>query len=199
MQHANPRRFSRQDYYRLGDSGVFARGERVELIDGTIVRMSPQNYSHSAAIATVTMLLTQLFRDTHIVGCQIPISLNDYSEPEPDFSLVSQAHWKACCQNEQKPSRPDLVIEISDSSYAYDTNEKASLYASAEIPEYWVLDLQSRQLEVRQLPAEVTNATFGFGYRSLRVFRDDQQVAPGFAPTILVPIAELLPPKSESA
>lgn len=90
---------------------------------------------------------------------------------------------------------PTPNLRLSDQNH---TVEKASLYASAEIPEYWVLDLKNRQLEVRQQPAEVSDATFGFGYRSLRVFCEEQQVAPGFAPTILVPVAQLLLPKGES-
>lgn len=137
LQHAEPRRFSREDYYRLGESGVFVKTERVELIDGTIVTVPPLAYQHSAALMLGNMLLTGLFRETHSVGCRLPIPIGDRSEPEPAYSLVALADLKACCEQRSKPTCPERVIEVSDSWYAYDTGEKASLYASAGIPEYW--------------------------------------------------------------
>ena len=192
--HIQPRRFRREEYYRLADSGVFARGERVELIDGTIVPMSPQNLSHSTAIILVTMLLTRLFHQTHVVSCQAPISLGDSSEPEPDFALVTPAHMQSCLREGMKPTRPDLIIEVSDTSYQYDTVEKASLYASANIAEYWVIDLRTRRLEVRQDPGPEVDGSFGHSYRSVRIFHEEQQIAPLCCPDISLLISEMLPP-----
>jgi Uma2 family endonuclease len=193
LKRGEPRRFSRDDYYRLGESGVFARTERVELIDGTVVTVSPLSYSHTAALMLGNMLLTELFRDTHSVGCRLPIPIGDHSEPEPDYSLVSLAHLKACCEQRSKPTCPDLVIEVSDSSYAYDTGEKASLYASAGIPEYWVLDLRTRRLEVRRQPGPDADAFLGHSYRSLQVHLADETVSPAFSSTVQVNFSQLLP------
>jgi Uma2 family endonuclease len=195
LQHAEPRRFSRDDYYRLGESGVFSRTERVELIDGTVVTVSPLSYSHTAALMLGNMLLTELFRDTHSVGCRLPIPIGDHSEPEPDYSLVSLADLKACCEKKSKPTCPDLVIEVSDSSYAYDTGEKASLYASAGIPEYWVLDLRTRRLEVRRQPGPDPDAYLGHSYRSLQIHLAGESVSPAFSSTVQVGIPQLLPPE----
>ena len=194
LLHIQPRRFCREEYYRLTDSGVLAPGERVELIDGTIVPMSPQNLAHSTCILLSNMLLTGKFHQTHLVSCQAPISLGNDSEPEPDFALVTPAHMQACLAKGMKPTLPDLVIEISDSSYHYDTIEKASLYASAGIPEYWVLDLRTRRLEVRQQPGAESDGAFGYSYRSIRIFHEEQQVAPLFSPLILIQISDMLPP-----
>lgn len=82
----------------------------------------------------------------------------------------------------------------SDSSYVYDTSEKANLYAASGIPEYWLLDLQRRRLEVRQEPGSDPGGTFGHSYRLLHIFPEDQRVAPRFAPEISLLISDLLPP-----
>lgn len=194
LLHARAKKFSRQEYYKLAESGVLAAGDRVELIDGTIVAMSPQNLAHSTAITLATAVLNRLFHSTHLVSSQTPIVLSDLSEPEPDFSLFTPAHLNECLGRGTKPTRPDLVIEVSDPSYAYDTNEKANLYAASSIAEYWVLDLQKRRLEVRQEPGPDPDGTFGHSYRLLHILTEDQRVAPRFAPTIRLLISDLLPP-----
>ncbi len=197
LQHAEPRRFTREDYYRLGESGVFARTERVELIDGTIVTVSPlELFAYGRTDAGQYVIdSANKFRETHSVGCRLPIPIGDHSEPEPDYSLVSLADLKACCEKRSKPTCPDLVIEVSDSSYAYDTGEKASLYASAGIPEYWVLDLRTRRLEVRRQPGLDADAFLGHSYRSLQVHLADEIVSPAFSSTVQVSISQLLPPE----
>lgn len=194
LLHVQPRRFSRQDYYKLADSGVLKAGERVELIDGTIVAMSPQNLPHSTAILLSTRALNALYHTTHIVSCQTPFCFGDHSEPEPDFALITPAHVQECLRRGSKPTRPDLIVEVSDSSYAYDCNEKASLYAAAGTPEYWVLDLRTRRLEVRQEPGPDPDVAFGYSYRKLQIFQADQRVAPWFAPEGGVLVSDLLPP-----
>lgn len=194
LAHARPKRFTREAYYKLADSGVLAEGERVELIDGTIVAMSPQNLPHITAIALSTAILSQAFNATHLVLCQTPLSAGNFSEPEPDFSLITRGHLHDCQRTGNKPSQADLVLEISDSSYSYDTTDKACLYASAGIREYWVLDLQRRRLEVRQDAGPDADAVFGHSYRRLQVMTEDQRVAPLFAPDVSLLICELLPP-----
>jgi Uma2 family endonuclease len=194
LQNIKPRRFNREEYYRLADIGVFVRDERVELIDGTIVSMPPQSLSHSTAIILVTMLLTRLFHQTHVVSCQAPISLGDSSEPAPDFALVTPAHMQSCLREGMKPTCPDLVIEVADTSYLYDTVEKASLYASAKIAEYWVIDLRTRRLEVRQDLGPKVDGSFGHSYRSVRILHEEQLIAPLCCPEISLMISEMLPP-----
>lgn len=194
LMHVQTRKFDRQEYYRLVDAGILGRGERVELIDGMIVPMSPQNLPHSTSIRLTTMLFTRLFHGTHLVSCQAPISVGDASEPEPDFALITPQHMQECLEQGRQPTCPDLVLEISDSSYAYDTHEKASLYASAGIPDYWVLDLRLRRLEMRREPGPESDAVFGHNYRMLRILHEHEELAPLFAPEIAVPLQQMLPP-----
>ena len=194
LLHVRPRRFLRDEYYRLAESGILDPHERVELIDGTIVVMSPQNLPHSTSVRLTNMVLTGLFRDTHVVSCQAPISLGDDCEPEPDFALLTPAHMQECLRQGSQPTRPDLVLEIADTSLRYDRTEKASLYARAGIPEYWVLDLDSRRLEVRRDPGPESDAVFGHEYRLLRVVHEGERIAPAFAPAGFLSITDLLPP-----
>lgn len=194
LLNVRPRRFLREEYYRLAESGILAPHERVELIDGTIVPMSPQNLPHSTSVRLTNMVLTRLFRDTHVVSCRAPLSLGDDCEPEPDFALITPAHMQECLRQGSQPTRPDLVIEISDHSLRYDRTEKASLYARAGIPEYWVLDLPSRRLEIRRDPGPESDAIFGHAYRLLKVVHEGELVAPAFAPDCGLSITDLLPP-----
>src|ERR1017187_479248 len=150
LLNAEPRLLNRAEYYRMAETGVLGQGERVELIEGKIVRMSPQKLPHSTSITLANMKLTDLFRATHLIRCQAPLTLGDDCEPEPDFALVTEEHFRECTRLGIHPNRPDLVLEISDSSLSYDTQEKAGLYARAGIPEYWVLDVRQRRLEVRR-------------------------------------------------
>lgn len=191
LVHAQPRRIRADEYYRMAETGIFGREERVELIDGTIVSMSPQNPAHATSIRLTNMILTDLFRATHLVSCQAPLSLGDDCEPEPDFALVTPEHLRACAG--KHPSRPDLVLEISDSSLRYDKQEKVGLYARAGIPEYWVLDLKSRRLEVHQDPGPEPDGAFGHSYRRRQTLHESDRVAPQFAPQIFLSVGDLLP------
>ena len=188
LTHVKTRRFTRKEYYRMAEAGVLARGERVELIDGEIVPMSPQNLPHSVALGKCNMLLAVTFAHSHIVRCQCPITLADACEPEPDFALVAPEHLEACTNRGIHPDCPDLVIEISDTSLPYDTSEKVALYARAAIPEYWVLSLRGRYLEVRRDSDPV-----GHNYRSFQIFQEKDSLAPSFAPEQFVRVTDLLP------
>lgn len=186
LRNVKTRRFTRAEYYKMAETGVLARGERVELIDGEIVPMSPQNLPHSLATGKSTTVFVRNFAASHIVRCQCPLTLANDCEPEPDFAVVTPAHLESCTQQGIHPSRPDLVMEISDSSVNYDTVEKAELYARAGIPEYWVLNLRSRKLEVRR------DASTG-AYTSVTLLNETELVYPWFAPDCKIRVAELLP------
>ena len=118
-----PRRFNRDEYYRMAESGVLSPHERVELIDGVIVSMPPQNLPHAHAISASTMRLVAAFQATHIVRCQSPITLADDCEPEPDFALITKEHLSECNAQGKHPTRPDLVMEISDSSLSFNPSD----------------------------------------------------------------------------
>ena len=194
LLHLQPRRIRLGEYHRMAECGIFGPEERVELIDGMILPLSPQNLPHSTAIRLINMLLTRLFASTHIVSCQAPLAAAEDCEPEPDFALITPEHFRECLAQKSQPTRPDLVIEVSDTSLAYDRKEKASLYARAGIPEYWVVDLIHRRLEIRRQPALAADATFGYAYSSLLQLSEQDSASPWFAPQQLVAVADLLPP-----
>lgn len=182
-----PKLWSRAEYQRLGELGVFANSERVELIEGMIVAMSPQNLAHTRSVSRANTLLVKLFSDTHYVRVQCALFLNARSEPEPDFALVAH-NLVDGPQVQDNPSFADLVIEVSDSSLKVDQKTKQALYASASLPEYWIVNLVDQQLEVYQKPVRSARKAC---YESRTILSLDRSVAPLFAPQIQVPVAGL--------
>lgn len=194
LTNVQPRRIRLHEYQQMAELGIFARDERVELIDGIIVPMSPQNTPHSTAIRLANMVFTELYRGTHVVSCQTPFDAGGDSQPEPDFALIPISHLRESAGRGEQPSQADLILEISDSSLSYDRNEKASVYARAGVAEYWILDLKNRRLEVRQQPGPESDAPVGFGYRLLRIVHEDESLAPLLNPTAELLVSSLLPP-----
>ena len=190
--NVKPRKFNVDEYVRMGEAGVFRPDERVELIEGEIVPMSPHNRRHALRIAKLNSLLVRAFADSHDIRVQLPLTLGTHSEPEPDFALVPLEQAE---EGERHPSGADLVIEVSDSSLPLDRNEKASLYARAGIAEYWLLNLRSRRLEVRLLPGPSNEAPFGWDYTQVTLLAAGQTVAARFAPGTRFEVGQLLGPE----
>src|SRR3989338_8439092 len=120
------RRWTRLEYDRLIDLGVFQPGERLELLDGLLVLREPRGSRHAGTIRRVVAALRRAFGDAWQVDSQLPIALDPDSEPEPDVAVVPQdpgAYLDA------HPSRPVLIVEVAESSYRVDREHKASLYA----------------------------------------------------------------------
>lgn len=168
------RRWTVEEYYRLWEAGFF-RDERVELINGEILRMSPHNKPHSSAIGFLNNRLVRTFGETHLVRVQLPLSVGDLSEPEPDFSLVRPELIEGY---QRHPTTADLVIEVSDSSLNYDRSRKTSLYASAQVKEYWVLNIPELRLEVYREPRQDAHAEFGWSYFVHLVLTREDTVTP---------------------
>jgi Uma2 family endonuclease len=184
------RLWTREDYYKLAESGVFRPGERVELIGGKIVEMSPQNSPHFTALSLVEDAIRTIFGIGYVVRIQGPLDVSPVSQPEPDIAVVrgtirdyAKAH----------PTTAALVVEVSDSTLAYDRGEKASLYASARVPEYWVLNLVDRCLEVHRDPIPMPGQPYGYGYRSRTQYFVNDTVTLLAMPHSAIKIADLLP------
>jgi len=141
-----PHRFTREEYHRMGEAGLFAN-ERVELLDGAIITMSPQKSAHASAVSRAAYSLIRLLGSSFLVRAQLPIVLDDWSEPEPDVAICAPepTHYQSA-----HPTAADalLVLEIAESSLAYDRGQKAAAYARSGIPMYCVVDLTARQVEV---------------------------------------------------
>lgn len=183
------RKFTVAEYARMGEAGIFAPDERVELIEGEVIPLSPHNRKHASRIARLTTVLVRAFGDSHEIRVQLPLTLGSYSEPEPDFALVP---LDVADRAERHPGTADLILELSEASLSFDRKQKASLYARFGIPEYWVLNLKNHRLEVRRAPEAKPKAAFGWDYREVAVLASGQVVSPLFAPTREFAVGALL-------
>ena len=176
-------RFSVGDYHRMGEAGVFDR-LRVELIRGAILDMAPTGTPHVLTVMRLTRLFAPLLVARRADVCvQSSIRLDDRSEPEPDLALLS---WDD--DRTAHPGPPDvlLVIEVADSTLTFDRATKAPLYAEAGIPEYWIVNLVDRVVEVHRDPAPG-------GYRDVSRAASGQ-LALAAVPGFEIAVSETLPP-----
>jgi Uma2 family endonuclease len=170
------RLFTREEYHRMGEVGILTRNDRVELIRGEIITMSPQGRRHRAFIDNLTHLLGAGLAGRAIVSIQMPIVLTDDTEPEPDVQILRRrpVPYK---DREAEASDALLLIEVAQSSLAYDRSTKLSLYAAAGIPEYWVVDCVAESIEVHRAPdadgyREVTRVAGPAATVALQAFPD---------------------------
>jgi len=184
------RRWTRVEYDRLIDKGVFQPDERLELLAGHLVVREPQGDPHILAIERLNEVLRGAFGPEWRVRIQLPIALDDESEPEPDVSVAAGRPLET---TEAKPSRLALVVEIADTSLVFDRGHKGSLYARARMPEYWVVNLVDRVLEVYRDPAPDAGAPYGWAYRTLLTLAPDDHVTPLAAPSAHILVADFLP------
>lgn len=143
--------FTVEEYYKMAEVGILKPTDRVELINGEIIQMSPIKSPHASAITTLhELLIEQLFKQVTIRN-QHPIRIENHSEPEPDIAVV--LHRKDRYKhNHPSPAETLLVIEVSDSTLKYDRKIKKKLYAKATIPEYWIINIPDNQIEVFKKP-----------------------------------------------
>ncbi len=148
---ANLKPLSVKDYYALFESGIITAADRVELIHGKIIRMSPIGSMHGGYVKLLNRILNQALAEQSIIGVQDPVRLSTFSEPEPDISVL---HLRDDSYTESHPTAEDVffLIEVADTSVGYDFDEKLPLYAAAGIPEVWILDVQARQITQHTQP-----------------------------------------------
>jgi Uma2 family endonuclease len=168
------RRWTRAEYDRLIGLGMF-EGERLELLDGWLVLREPQGTGHSAAIRRVLQVLRRTLADAWQIDSQLPVALDDRSEPEPDVFVVPQDPNNYL---DEHPCHPLLIIEVASSSYRIDHEYKASLYARASLPEYWIVDLVHETVEVHREPQASEGSRHGWRYRSLETLRPPADLLP---------------------
>lgn len=170
------RRMSRAEYDRLVAEGFYAN-ERVELIHGIAVRMSPIGPPHADVVDRLTELLITTLGPRARVRTQSSVVAGDESEPEPDLAVVPRASYAGA-----HPETAFFVIEVADSSLAYDRKTKAPLYAASGIPEYWIVDVAGKAIEVYTAPVDG---------RYSQVQRVTTSVSPAAFPDLVVTVASL--------
>lgn len=139
------------EYHRMGEVGILGERDRVELIEGELVAMSPIGSYHHGTIITLTQALVRAVGDRAMVSVQGPVRLDDFSEPEPDFALLrprSDTYRNAHAE----PADVLLLIEVADTSLNYDRAVKRALYSRHAIPELWIVDLNAGEVEVCRQP-----------------------------------------------
>ena len=142
-------RWSRLEYDRMIASGVFHPEARLELVDGEIFHMTPQGSLHDTAIQLVADALRAVFHENYAIRIQLPLALDDHSEPEPDIAVVTGT---ARDYKNAHPKTAILIVEIADASLSFDLENKRRLYARAGIPEYWIVNLIDQRVEVFKQP-----------------------------------------------
>jgi Uma2 family endonuclease len=178
------KRWTREEYDRLVAAGVLSPEERVELLEGDLVRMLPQNPGHSVAISNVEEALRAVFRVGFYVRVQMPFVGGDDSEPEPDVAVVRGQRRDYLLAH---PATAVLLVEVSDSTLAYDRQRKGPAYARAEVPEYWIVNLVDRLVEGYRDP------TADRGYQTVRRVRPGEAIVPLGAPLATIAVDDLLP------
>jgi Uma2 family endonuclease len=176
-----PFRWTCAEFHRAGEAGVF-EGRRPVLIDGVILEQGPMNHPHAIAVELTMIALQAVFAIGWRVRVQLPLVIDLFTDLFPDFAVVAGSPRDL----PGHPATAALVVEVSDTTLHFDTNEKLALYARAGVPEYWVLDLNSRRLLVFRDP-------HGTAYRFQQTYGETNVVSPLAAPTATIRVADLLP------
>jgi Uma2 family endonuclease len=176
-------RFTVEEYYRMAETGVLARGARVELLDGVIHDMSPIGLLHAGIVNRLDRLFNASAKGRWLVWGQSPARLSSYWEPEPDLQLLKPSPDDYL----KHPAAPDdvlLLIEVADSSLASDRKHKLPVYARFGIVEVWIVNLPDRAIEVYREPHPTA-------YGSKTILHSGDKAAPAAFPDAIVDIAAL--------
>ena len=177
------RLWDRDEYERMIETGILGPEDRVELLEGEIVEMSPERSRHATAVDLALACLRAAFGPGFTIRVQHPLSLGDRSEPEPDLAVVEGGPRD---YTDRHPSGAALVVEVADTSLEHDRVRKARIYARAGIPEYWIVNLAEERLEIHRDPGPE-------GYRSRTISGRPDSVAALAASLASIAVSDLLP------
>ncbi len=179
-----PYRFTVEEWHRLGEAGIFHEDDRVELLDGEIIIMSPIGSRHALAFALLNEELGEQNRRRFFIWPGNPVEADNRSEPLPDLTLVPRSHRTS----RRHPFSQDafLIVEISDSSLAYDRTRKLGKYATTGVREYWIVNLKDDVIEVHREPVEGQ-------YAQVTRHGPGETISPLAFPDVLIPVAEIIP------
>ena len=175
-------RWSVTEYHRMAEAGLLDETDRVELIEGELVDMAPIGSKHAFRVDSIARALQRAAGASFLVRVQNPILLGEHSEPQPDIAVVNDKNYA-----ESHPEAEDvlLIVEVSDTTLAYDRDVKLSLYARHGIPEVWLLDVNAGELTIYREPAEGQ-------YRLIRKPTSAEAVSPVLVPGVTIALVQVL-------
>lgn len=177
------RRITVDEYHRMIGAGILGEDEHVQLLAGTVVAMTPQGRPHARVVQRLTRLFVRAVGDDLEVLTQLPLTLLDDSEPEPDLAVVKAEEAQS---GEHHPRTAVLVVEVAGESLRLDRQSKAALYARAGIPEYWIANLAEATVEVHRGPDPAAGA-----YQTKAVTRSGEALAATTVPGVAIDVAAL--------
>lgn len=180
----SPRRLRVDEYHRMIEAGIFDEDEHVELLEGLLVAMTPQREDHGRVIQILTRMLNRALGDEYVVRPQLPLTLGEDNEPEPDIAVVRGVDARSRTEH---PQRAALVVEVAGDSLRKDREVKGASYARAGIPEYWIVNLADRYIEVYRDPDPASGR-----YRTLTTVGSAGEVASETLAGFSISVAALL-------
>jgi len=178
------RKFTIKDYYKMAESGIFTENDRVELIRGEIIEMSPIGRRHAVCIILLETVLSEKLRKRALISIQNPIQLDDTSEPQPDVVLLKNP-IDTYRKRHPQPADIFLIIEVADTTVKYDREVKIPLYAEANIPEVWLVDINNNCAEMYRQPTPD-------GYQNMQKFTGEQSLSILAFPDIMITVNEII-------
>lgn len=185
MTQTKVRLWNVDEYHQMLKTGIIKADERVELIEGQVIAMSAKNPPHAATTLCASDYLKRLLAEVALVRVQDPIQLSQYSEPEPDIAVV-RIEPRKYVDHHPAPDEVYLLIEVADTTLETDRKQKAPLYAKAGIIEYWILDVNQRQVYLFREPSLA-------GYNQQLILEEDVSISLVAFPEITVEFSQMFP------
>lgn len=182
--YTSRRLFTVTEFKQMDQAGIFREDDRLELIDGEIFEMAPIGSRHAACVRRLQRLFTQVLGERALVDVHNPLVLHDRSEPLPEVVLLQQPA-DLYASGHPRPHDVFLVVEVADTSLAYDQEIKVPAYARSQIPEVWVADLTAAAVHVYRSPSPA-------GYRDLTCVQCGATLAPQSFPDLALPVAHIV-------
>jgi Uma2 family endonuclease len=176
-------RFKVDEYYKMIELGMLKDYEKAEIIEGELIKKMTIGNRHAAIVDFLTKFFVKNVSDNILVRIQNPVRLSDYDEPEPDVALADLGKYDG--KRHPRPSEIILIVEVSDSTLKYDRDVKLALYAEAEIPEVWIVNLPNDIIELHQKPS------VGI-YQLAKIFKRGETVISEILPDLSIAADEIL-------
>ena len=181
---ATKKLFTVDDYYRMADAGILTASDRVELIDGEIIQMTPIGVRHLGCVNATTAVFVVAFRKRAVISGQNPVQLSNFTEPQPDIVLLKP---RKDFYRGKKPEAADalLVVEVADTTLPYDRKVKLPHYAAAGVPEVWIEDINGGRILVFRDPV-------GRDYQTRLILKRGESISVQAFPDIVFAVTDFL-------